>query len=407
MNIELEQIKIAAKRIEKIARHTPLDHTNLVSELTGGKIYMKLENTQKTGSFKIRGASNKIVKMTEAGDFSPVIASSAGNHAQGVACAATLSGIKSTIVMPVSAPIAKVQATRDYGAEVVLHGDGYDDAYAKACEICKATGAKFLHPYDDGDVIAGQGTAGLEILADMPDVDIVIVPAGGGGLLSGIACAIKQANPKIKVYGVQAERADAIAKSFAQKKRIITDYSDTIADGIAVKTPGNLTTELINRYVDGVITVSDGDIASAILMLMERSKIVAEPAGAASIAAALSKKIDVAGKKTVCVVSGGNIDVSLIGRLISRGLAVRGRITDIVVILPDKCGAINKVLNLITEAGGNVISVIKNDNAFYIKPNQANYEIRFEAGGTEHKQQIIGMIKETGNKVWTMDDFLA
>ncbi len=267
----------------------------------------------------MRGAYNKIMKRFAEGDLHAVVASSAGNHAQGVAFAASAVGVKSTIVMPRSAPIAKVSATQGYGADVVLAGNIYDEAYAKACEICEATGAEFIHPFDDEDVMAGQGTIALEILRDLPGVDMIFVPAGGGGLISGVAACAKQINPRIQIIGVQAEGAPAIANSFRAGERTPSDTVHTIADGIAVKTPGEKTFEYIQKYVDRVVTVSDDEIASAVLLLLERCKQVVETSGAAPLAAVLNNKVDVKGKKVVCVLSGGNIDVSFIHKIVEKG----------------------------------------------------------------------------------------
>ncbi len=283
--MNLEQIEKAAKRLEPTIHRTHIERSKTFSDLAGADVYLKYENQQKTGSFKIRGASNKIAALVERGEVKSVVASSAGNHAQGVAYAAQANKIPATIVMPKAAPIAKVQATEGYGAKVVLFGSCYDDAYNKALEIQKEEGATFLHPYNDEEVIAGQGTIGFEILQDLPTVDVVIVPAGGGGLLAGVAACIKQVNPRVKVIGVQAEGADAIARSFREKKLVSTDSVSTIADGIAVKTPGDITLELINKYADDVVTVSDADISAALLLLMERSKQLVEPGGATPLAA--------------------------------------------------------------------------------------------------------------------------
>lgn len=403
MKIELNEFKNAQKRIEKIAHRTQLLYVNTFSKMSGADIYLKLENEQKTGSFKIRGATNKIAKMVEFGDKSPVIASSAGNHAQGVAYAASMFGIKSTIVMPAKAPIAKVVATKNYGAEVVLHGDCYDDAYNKAIEICKSTGAKFLHPFDDLDVIAGQGTIGLEIMEQLPDADIVLVPAGGGGLLSGVACAIKQINPNVKVYGVQAENADAIVQSFNKKEKVSTDSAITIADGIAVKTPGDTTLSIINEYVDGMISVSDNDISNAILLLIERSKRVVEAAGASTLAAALSNKIDIKGKKVVCVLSGGNIDVSLIGKLIEKALIYRGRIASLFVFISDNPAELSKVVNIISDSGGLIINIEKSD-IYQYEPTKKNYYVTFECSGEEKKQEIVQLLKDSGVEIVLTDE---
>lgn len=399
MNIELTDLELAAERLAPILHHTDLDLSSTFSRMTGGKIYLKCENRQKTGSFKIRGASNKIAALVERGEARAVVASSAGNHAQGVAYAATKLGIPATIVMPKAAPIAKVQATEGYGARVILHGDCYDDAYAKAMEICEAENATFLHPYNDPDVIAGQGTLGLEILSDLPYVDIIVVPAGGGGLLSGVAAAVKQINPRVKVYGVQAEGADAIARSFAEKKHITTDYAATIADGIAVKAPGDLTVELINKYADGVVTVSDSEIANAILLLMERSKQIVEPAGATPLAAVLSGKIDVAGKRVVCVMSGGNIDVSFIQSIIERGLVARNRRMKFKVKLLDKPGALVQLLNIIADAGANVLTVDHDKLNSGLNPNETIVRIACEVGGRSHGDSLINALEAKGYAV--------
>lgn len=389
MNIELSDIERAAERLKPIIHHTELDLSSTFSDMTGGKIYLKCENRQKTGSFKIRGASNKIACMIERGEKRPVVASSAGNHAQGVAYASKKFGIPATIVMPKAAPIAKIQATEGYGAKVVLAGDCYDDAYTRACEICEEEGAAFLHPYNDLELIAGQGTLGLEILADLPYVDIIVVPAGGGGLLAGVAAAVKQINPRIKVYGVQASGADAIAQSYKEKKLICTDSSATIADGIAVKAPGDMTVELINQYADGVVTVSDTEIADAILLLMERSKQIAEPAGATTLAAVLSAKIDVAGKRVVCVISGGNIDVSFVQSIIERGLVARHRRVKFIVTLVDRPGSLVQLLNIIADAGANILTVRHDKLNARLNPNETNVHIACEVGGKAHGDGVI------------------
>lgn len=399
MNIELADFELAAERLAPILHRTELDRSATFSNMTGGKIYLKCENRQKTGSFKIRGASNKLAAMADRGESCPVVASSAGNHAQGVAYAASKFGIPATIVMPKAAPIAKIQATEGYGARVVLHGECYDDAYAYAMDICKQEGAAFLHPYNDVDVIAGQGTLGLEILSDLPYVDIIVVPAGGGGLLAGVAAAVKQVNPRVKVYGVQAEGADAIARSFAEKKLVTTDYSATIADGIAVKAPGDITVELINKYADGVVTVSDSEIANAILLLMERCKQIVEPAGATPLAAVLSKKIDVKGKRVVCVMSGGNIDVSFIQSIIERGLVARNRRMKLKVRLLDKPGSLVQLLNIIADAGANVLTVEHDKLNPSLNPNETIVRIACEVGGKKHGSALVEALEQQGYEV--------
>lgn len=396
MDISLNEIRKAEERLRPVLHHTELDPSATFSAMTGGEIFLKCENRQKTGSFKIRGASNKIACLVERGERVPVVASSAGNHAQGVAYAAHRFGIPATIVMPKAAPIVKVQATEGYGAKVVLAGDCYDDAYAEACRICRDEGAIFLHPYNDPEVIAGQGTLGLEILGDLTDTDIIVVPAGGGGLLSGVASAVKQINPRVKVFGVQAEGADAIAQSFKAGKLITTDSAATIADGIAVKVPGDITVELINRYVDDVVTVSDIQIADAILLLMERCKQIVEPAGATPLAAVLNGKIDVRGKKVVCLMSGGNIDVSFVESIIEQGLVARHRRVQFTVTLLDRPGSLVKLLNIIAAAGANILSVEHNRLKAGLNPNETTVRIACEVGGKEHAEELFRKITENG-----------
>ncbi len=396
MELKLQDIELAAQRLRPVLHHTELDMSSTFSEMTGGQIYLKCENRQKTGSFKIRGAGNKIAAIAERGEVKSVVASSAGNHAQGVALAAKNFGIPATIVMPASAPIAKVQATQGYGAKVVLSGDCYDDAYAKACEICREEGATFLHPYNDLEVIAGQGTLGLEILSDLPTADVVIVPAGGGGLLAGVAACIKQINPRIRVIGVQAEGADAIARSFREKRYISTDEVSTIADGIAVKSPGDITVELINRYADDVVTVSDIEISEAILMLMERCKQIVEPSGATPVAAVLKGKVDVRGKKVVCLLSGGNIDVSFIQCIIEQGLVSRHRRLKFTVTLLDKPGSLSRLLNDVAALGANILSVEHDRLSAGLNPNETNVHIACEVGGRAHGENVVAELKNKG-----------
>ena len=401
MNIELESIKLAARRLSGVLHHTELDLSATFSQMTGGNIYLKCENRQKTGAFKLRGASNKIAAMVERGERRPVVASSAGNHAQGVAYAARSFGIPATIVMPKAAPLAKVQATEGYGAKVVLCGDCYDDAYAEALRICEAEGAAFLHPYNDPEVIAGQGTLALEILEELPKADMIIVPVGGGGLLAGVAAAVKQTDPRVKVYGVQAQGADAVARSFREKKLVCTETASTIADGIAVKAPGDIAVELINRYADGVVTVSDAEISSAILLLMERSKQIVEPAGATPLAAVLSGKLDVRGKNVVCVLSGGNIDVSFIQSIIEQGLVARGRRLKFIVKLLDKPGSLVQMLGILASAGANILTVQHDKLSPVLNPNETYVHIACEVGGKAHGEAIVGALRERGYQVET------
>lgn len=398
-DLKLTEIEKAAKRLANTIHKTSLDKSTTFSEMTGGEIYLKFENQQKTGSFKIRGASNKIASLVEKGEIKCAVASSAGNHAQGTAFASKMHGIPSIICMPKSTPIAKVEATKGYGADVVLYGDCYDDAYNKAIEIAENEGATFIHPYDDLEVMAGQGTIGIEVLEALPTVDMVLVPAGGGGLLAGVAACIKQINPRVKVVGVQAEGAPAIAKSFAEKKHITTDNSVTIADGISVKNPGIMTVELINHYADDVVTVTDAEISSAILLLMERTKQIVEPAGATTLAAVLSGKVDVKDKKTVCVLSGGNIDVSFITRIIELGLSTRGRKIKFRAKLLDIPGSLGHLSKVLSDANANIIMVQYDRMSKDLDPNEVIIHIACEVGGAAHGNMVIESLEKNGYDV--------
>lgn len=321
------------------------------------EIHLKTENLQVTGSFKVRGAAYKIAQLSESEKEKGVIACSAGNHAQGVALAATKNGIRSLICLPDGAPISKVEATRKYGADICLVEGVYDDAYNRALELKEEKGYTFIHPFNDEDVIAGQGTIGLEILEQLPDADVVIIPVGGGGLISGVAFAIKQLNPNIKVYGVQAAGAPSMANSIQNGKLETLDSVFTIADGIAVKEPGDVTFEMCRKYVDGIVTVSDDEIAAAILALIEQQKLIAEGAGAVSVAAAMFNKVDIKNKKVCCLLSGGNIDVTILSRVIKRGLLKSGRTYSLTIELMDKPGQLKGVADIIAAQGGNIISV--------------------------------------------------
>lgn len=354
--VTLDKVYQAAYILRDVARKTDMIYSDKLSKEC--ELYLKTENLQRTGSFKLRGAYYKISQLTDEEKARGIIACSAGNHAQGVALAASRMGIKSTVCMPNGAPISKVEATKALGAEVVLVPDTYDDAYEKACQLQKEQGATFIHPFNDEDVIAGQGTIGLEILDQLPDVDCVLVPVGGGGLIAGVAFTIKQLNPNVKVYGVQAANASAMAESFLADSIISTQTVETFADGIAVKSPGEKTFELIRNYVDGIVTVTEDEIAAAILSLIEKQKLIAEGAGAVSVAAALFHKLDLDGKKVVALVSGGNIDVNILSRVITRGLVTDGRMSNLQIALEDKPGQLMGVSRIISECGGNVTHVI-------------------------------------------------
>lgn len=353
--LEIQEIFNAARVLGAVARKTSLIPAPKLR--TDSDLWLKTENLQLTGSFKLRGAYYKISQLTPQEKQRGVIACSAGNHAQGVALGATHNGIKSLICLPAGAPLSKIEATKGYGAEVCLVPGVYDDAYARAIELRDKHGYTFVHPFDDPKVIAGQGTIGLEILEDMPDVQAVIVPIGGGGLISGVAFALKTLRPEIKIYGVQSSGAPSMVASLQEGHIAHLNQVSTIADGIAVKEPGTLTFQMVNKYVDKVVTVSDDEIAAAILALIENHKLVAEGAGAVAVAAAMFGKLPIQGKKTVALVSGGNIDVSTLNRVITRGLSKAGRTYSFQIELSDKPGQLSGVCNVVAQAGGNIISV--------------------------------------------------
>ena len=354
-NLDINEIYNARNVLSGVLRKTPLIWSRRLN--TEANVYIKPENMQYTGSFKLRGAYYKISQLTDEEKAHGVIACSAGNHAQGVAFGASHNGIKALICLPAGAPISKVEATKGYGADVCLVPGVYDDAYMKAIQLRDEMGYTFVHPFDDPKVIAGQGTIGLEILDELPDVEAVIVPIGGGGLISGVAFAIKSLRPDIKVYGVQSSGAPSMATSLQEGKIQHLSAVSTIADGIAVKEPGINTFEMCNRYVDEVVTVSDDEIAAAILALLEQHKIVSEGAGAVSVAAAMFNKVPIKGKKVVCLVSGGNIDVTTLSRVITRGLSKSGRNYTFKINLYDKPGQLSGVCNIIADLGGNILSV--------------------------------------------------
>ncbi|MCJ8342048.1 MAG: threonine ammonia-lyase [Cetobacterium sp.] len=392
----LEDIKRAQEVIKDSIKRTPVVECPLLNNITGNEVFLKLENLQKTGSFKIRGALNKIANLTEQEKKNGVIASSAGNHAQGVALGAAAQGIKATIVMPATAPMAKVAATRSYGAEVVLEGSVYDDAYKKACEIQKETGATFLHPFDDKFVMAGQGTIGLEILEDIPNIDVVIVPIGGGGILSGISKALKSINPKIKVIGVESANAASMKEAIERNEVCEICSKPTIADGIAVRKAGSLTFEIIRENVDDIVTVTEDEIARAILFLMERSKVVAEGAGATPVAALLAGKIDVKDKKVCAVISGGNIDINLVERIMNRALMVEGRRYKFSIVLSDKSGELGKIVEILSSNNANILTVNQTmyEEALEINKQKATFVI--ECFDKEHRDSIKSKLEAAG-----------
>ena len=384
--LELSEIYKAAHVLRDAIRHPHLIAAPLINPES--EIYLKPENLQYTGSFKLRGAYYKISQLTDEEKAQGVVACSAGNHAQGVALAATKNGIPSLICLPAGAPISKVEATKRYGAEVCLVPGVYDDAYQRALQLRDEKGYTFVHPFDDLMVIAGQGTIGLEMLDELGDVDAVIVPVGGGGLISGVACAIKQLKPTVKVYGVQAEGAPSMATSLAQQKIERLDSVSTIADGIAVKEPGVNTFDFCRRYVDDIVTVSDDEIAAAILALIEQQKVVAEGAGAVAVAAAMFNKVPIKGKKVICLVSGGNIDVTILSRVITRGLSKSGRMETLTVDLYDQPGQLSAVCGVIAQLGGNIISVSHERTNASAQVNGCTLRVVLETRNADHIRLI-------------------
>lgn len=395
--LEISEIFNAAAVLKGVARRTSIIPAPKINP--EADVFLKTENLQLTGSFKLRGAYYKISQLSPEEKKRGVIACSAGNHAQGVALGATHNGIKAIICLPAGAPISKVEATKSYGAEVCLVPGVYDDAYAKALELQKEHGYCFVHPFDDPKVIAGQGTIGLEILQQMPDVQAVIVPIGGGGLISGVAYAIKTLRPDVKVYGVQSTGAPSMAASLKEGKLCHLNDVSTIADGIAVKEPGVNTFEMCNKYVDEVVTVSDEEIAAAILTLIEQQKIVAEGAGAVAVAAAMFNKVPIKGLKTVCLVSGGNIDVSTLSRVITRGLNKSGRNYTFIIDLADKPGQLSGVCSAIGDQGGNIISVTHDRINASTAINGCTIRIELETRDKEHIDTIREALSSAGYKV--------
>lgn len=396
--LTLDRVYKASRVLKDVVRETDMILAPNIRK--GTNIYLKTENLQVTGSFKIRGSYFKISQLSEEERKKGVIACSAGNHAQGVALAATRSGIKSIICLPDGAPISKVEATKRYGAEVCMVKGVYDDAYKKAIELRDENGYCFIHPFDDPDVIAGQGTIGLEIMEQLPNVDAVIVPIGGGGLISGVAYTIKQINPNCKVYGVQAQGAPSMENSINDGQIETLPKVQTIADGIAVKTPGNLTYDLVKEYVDGIVTVSDDEIALAILTLLEQQKLIAEGAGAVPVAAVLAGKIpDIDGKNICCLVSGGNVDVTVLSRVIERGLKMSGRTANITIALSDRPGQLAEVSDIIAKTGANVTSINYDSTDLDMNITDCYLRIDVETRDFAHIVAIKSALREAGFEV--------
>lgn len=395
--VALEQIHNAARVLNGNIRETDLIYApNIVPD---SKIYLKCENLQVTGSFKIRGAFYKISQLSQEERDKGVVACSAGNHAQGVAVSAQKNNIKSTIFIPSIAPLSKIEATKSYGAEVKLIDGVYDDAYEAAVRYYKESGAVFVHPFDDELVIAGQGTIGLELLRQLPELDAVIVPIGGGGLIAGVATCIKNINPRCKVYGVQAQGAPSMVNAMELHELHTLDRVSTVADGIAVKTPGSLTFDLCEKYVDDIVTVTEDEIATAILTLIEQQKLIAEGAGAVSVAAAMFNKLPIKGQNIACVVSGGNIDVSILSRVINRGLLTAGRLSELTIELLDKPGQLKEIATIIADLGANVVRVHHNPGGKNTDINGCYLKVSMETRNHEHLAEIKKVMEARGYKI--------
>jgi len=395
--LAIEDFEKAAKRLKKVAHKTPLAFAPVLSGVTNQQVYLKKENLQVTGSFKLRGAFNKIASLIEDGNNRGVVAASAGNHAQGVALSAQYFNLEATIFMPESTPLNKVQGVESYGAKVVLKGANYDEAYSFAIKYAEENNLSFVHPFADDKIIAGQGTIALEIFKEMDNLDAIVVPVGGGGLISGIAAYAKKLNPNIKVIGVAASGAPAMAESFKAKKVINTNGVKTIADGIAVKNTSDFTLNYILEYVDDLVTVCDDEIASAILFLLERQKLLVEGAGAVGVAALMHNKLNLEPNSKVCLIlSGGNIDVTMLSLIIEKGLLKSGRKMKLVVTLIDKPGALESFSHLMREAQANIVQIGYDRTSTDLEFGDAHVSVALETKGKEHQEEIRKILKDNG-----------
>lgn len=399
-----EKIIEARSLLKGIAHQTRLDHSSTFSKLCGGDVYLKLENLQKTGSFKVRGAAYAMSQLTDREKEAGVIAASAGNHAQGVAYAASRLGLKSTIVMPVFSPIAKIQATKGYGANVVLHGTTFDDALAHALETAESTGATFLHPFNDEDVIAGQGTIGLEILDELPEVEIVAIPVGGGGLSTGIAIAIKEQKPEVDIYGVEADTAASLHASLMEGKVTTIQNLDTVCDGIAVKTVGDKTFAIAKKLLTRAVTVGDLEVTRTLFLLLERAKIVVEPAGCVGLTAFHYGHIDVKGKTAVAVLSGGNIDMSFLARVVEKELYRMGRSVRLKGTISDRVGTLTRVIQIVAESGVSVIELDQDHSDPDILPNKTELSMILEVPDESAVDKLLSLLDEGGFSFHRFED---
>jgi len=395
-SVTLSSIQAARERVGEAIYVSPCQLSHDLSELTGLPLHLKLENLQRTGAFKERGALNKLLLLSQDERERGVITASAGNHAQGVAFHAASRGIRAKIVMPLATPQIKVTATRNFGAEVILHGANYDESCAEALRLCAEDGRTFIHPFDDAAVISGQGTIGLELLEQVPDLEAVVVPVGGGGLISGIACALKETNPKIRVIGVEPEKLPSMLRAREAGAPVTINAEATIADGIAVRRAGDLTLPLVSRYVDEIVSVDDEEIASAILMLLETEKTLAEGAGAAALAAVLQSKTNLRHRRTVVLVSGGNIDVTLLAKIIERGLVKDGRLLRIRVSLQDRPGALLALTQILARERANIVETIHNRAYYGVSLGETVIDVTIETRGTAHIAAISHALREAG-----------
>ncbi len=395
--LDLKSIQKAYERVSDVVHRTPFSYAPILSQMSGYEVYLKKENLQRTGAFKLRGAFNKIASLIEAGDRGGVVASSAGNHAQGVAFSAKHFGIEATIVMPESTPLTKVMGVKEFGANVILHGSNYDEAYAYAVKFGEENNYTFVHPFEDEEVMSGQGTVALEIIEEMKDLDAMVICVGGGGLISGMSVASKALNPKCKIIGISSAGAPAMKQSYDAKTPIDTTSVRTIADGIAVRDTSPITLEYILKNVDVFETVGEDEIAAAILFLLEKQKVLVEGAGAVGVAALLHGKIDLPkGSKVAVVLSGGNIDVTMLSLIIEKGLMKSARKMKLLVTLVDKPGALQALTEILTKVGANIVQIGYDRTSIDLEFGDANVSVSLETKGVEHQEQIREQLKEGG-----------
>ena len=398
--VTLRDVEKARSRIGDSVFLSPCAKSEILSRFTGCEVYLKLENLQMTGSFKERGSLNKILQLSDRQKAAGVITASAGNHAQGVAHAAQLSGIEATIVMPETTPLSKVRGTREYGAAIVLHGGGYDEAYRKACDLQREKGSTFIHAFDDPHIIAGQGTIGLELMEQVPDVDAVVVPVGGGGLIAGIATAVKAIRSDVRVIGVEAERMPAMRASIEKGQVCPLPTINTLADGIAVANVGDHTLPIVQKLVSAIVTVNEEEIANAVMVLLEREKTLAEGAGAVGFAALYNRRVkNIVDKKVVVIISGGNIDMTVLSKILERGLESDGRLTRLKIVVPDKPGSIAELAALVARHRANILQISQNRSVIEVKLEETEVELTLETRGLDHTRLITDSIIDHGFQV--------